>query len=394
MEKQLQTNEIFSFKDRNIQITTQCVSLRDSDGNLINIDIKPQLTDKQGNKTQWAVKKQGNAQLAASYNRIHYSTGRKYPSKSVIDRVTNCAGYLIYNYSLQTQQTNLKQVYLCKNRFCPVCQGRIARRQGFEANQVLSTYAKQNPGTRYLMMTLTIKNCPYNQLGSRLDLLNKAFYKFRRRRIYTDNFTGAIKVIEITTNRTNKEFHPHLHIILSTKEAYFSKSNSSYITSADLSSAWAEIINQEIAVVDIRAIYSKTKSGDKVVVDSTESDFSDAVKEVTKYVTKSEDYLIYSNSPEGKTKINPVETDEILSHLYKHTFKRRLISYIGDLGLVKKQLFGVKTSDDEFTDEELLGDELVEAIDEDSLELVYAYNYHLGDYLLDAVNKATKYYRE
>lgn len=393
MIKQLQTNEILSHKDRNEQITTQCVSLRDSDGNLIPVDIKPQLTDKQGNKTQWAIKKQGNAQLAASYTRINEKTNRKYPSKSVIDRVINCAGYLIYNYSITTKKTNLKQVYLCKNRFCPVCQSRIARRQGFEANQVLSTYAKQNPGTRYLMMTLTIKNCPYNQLGSRLDLLNKAFYKFRRRRIYTDNFTGAIKVIEITTNRTNKEFHPHLHIILSTKEAYFSKSNSSYITSTDLSSAWAEIINQEMAVVDIRAIYNKTKSGDKVVVDSSQANYSDAVKEVTKYVTKSEDYLIYTESPGGKLKINPDETDEILSHLYKHTFKRRLISYIGDLGRVKKQLFGDK-SDEEFTNEELLGDELVEAIDEDSLELVYAYNYHLGDYLLDAINKATKYYRE
>jgi hypothetical protein len=110
-----------------------------------------------------------------------------------------------------------------------------------------------------LLLTLTVKHNKSHSLRVVLDKVNRAFNCLRRRPIYKDNVTGAVKVVEIKWNEENG-WHPHLHLICDAK----------WIPYEVLRAVWFEITGDSTQV-DIRRIKSSAK----------------VARYVTKYLTKS-----------------------------------------------------------------------------------------------------------
>lgn len=305
----------------------------------------------------WRDKKVKNQLLAKAYRRIKLKKKHRfYMSGKTIERVENCAGILAFQVS--EDKKVLQQAYFCKNRFCPICAWRGSLRLAKDNRRILNEYLSQSRDNRLIFLTLTIKNCEGSELRETIAKLNYAFKKIRNRNFYKKNFLGDIKTIEVTVNRENLTFHPHLHVVLAVKEFYFSKNNENYISTQSWAQIWADAIKQDMAIVDVRAI----KKGE------TEK----ANLEISKYISKDSDYLRF-REVDGNFVVDEAKTDYILFSLINQTKGLRFVSYAGILKKIKKDL-QIKDI------EEYNNDDLVDSDSNEELDsrLIVLYRWSVG----------------
>src|SRR5467141_1715975 len=69
------------------------------------------------------------------------------------------------------QKYTLKNAWFCRVRHCPVCQWRRSLMWQAKVYQALPALLRDFPDTRFLFMTLTIRNCPVNELRQTLKLM-------------------------------------------------------------------------------------------------------------------------------------------------------------------------------------------------------------------------------
>jgi hypothetical protein len=143
----------------------------------------------------------------------------------------------------------------CRCRVCPSCAKAYAKEVSDGIKRIYE--AMEWP----LLLTLTVKHSKEDSLQKLLDKLERGLNCLRRRPIWKDNVTGAVKVLEIKWSEENG-WHPHLHMICDAKWIAYEK----------LRDTWLSITGDS-SQVDIRRI----KSSDK------------AARYITKYLTKSMD---------------------------------------------------------------------------------------------------------
>ncbi len=107
----------------------------------------------------------------------------------------------------------------CRIRHCPVCQWRRAMRWQALTLKKLSKIAEEFPYSRWLFLTLTIKDCLITRLKTTIQKLNKAFLNLTRRSFFPA--FGWLKSLEISLNGSH--VHPHFHCLLLVDESYFSE---------------------------------------------------------------------------------------------------------------------------------------------------------------------------
>ncbi len=106
----------------------------------------------------------------------------------------------------------------CRVRTCPVCQWRRSLMWKAKAYQALPKVVKDFPKHRWLFLTLTVKNCPVEELRSTLTHLNKSFVRLTKLKDWPAD--GWIKSVEVTRGRDGNA-HPHLHALLMVPASYF-----------------------------------------------------------------------------------------------------------------------------------------------------------------------------
>lgn len=100
----------------------------------------------------------------------------------------------------------------CKHRFCPLCSPRRARRIRARLKWIFK-HVDLEPGVRFVMITLS---CPSSQdLDKGILHLVKSFRRLRQRAFWKRYVQGGAYIIEIT--RSKAGWHPHLHIIATSK---------------------------------------------------------------------------------------------------------------------------------------------------------------------------------
>lgn len=252
-----------------------------------------------GRETPWAAHKaQSQIVAAAMYD--------DYPQHAA--RMVNCAERLTFIRDWQDQaqpgRLRLAKAYFCRNRLCPICQWRRSLKMGAQARAALEYIARHNP-KRYVMLTLTVRNCAPDQLGRTLDLLQGGWQRLMQRRQVRSAVQGYIKSTEITYNRKTGTMHPHIHALLAVNRSYFTSRY--YIKQADWAALWAKAARLDYnPSVDIRRA-----TGDAA-----------SIAEVTKYSTKPGDY------------INPQDVGEmqsVLGALMECCTKRRFCAWGGCL---------------------------------------------------------------
>jgi len=218
----------------------------------------------------WDTRKAAADDVAALYAQAPADTVAKHAAK-----VAACSQTVVLTdvVNQATGETGRKaESWKCRERHCPICQSARARKLHRAFCAALPAIMAQVPHGAFLLLTLTIRNCPITELRETLADMGKAW----KRLIRNPEFhivRGWVRGTEVTRSG-NGEAHPHFHALLLVPPSYFGKS---YIKQAQWCELWREAGKLDYSPsVDIRR------------VKTPESGLSEAIKAATYSVKPSE----------------------------------------------------------------------------------------------------------
>lgn len=176
---------------------------------------RPALADLSDRDQVWD-KHRANADKVSN----HYRGNRRFNQYS--QRIDFCSQFLDFRLVPEAEEGILKLKLsasrFCRVRTCPVCQWRRSLMWKAKAYQALPKVVKDFPKHRWLFLTLTVKNCPVEELRSTLTHINKSFVRLTKLKDWPAD--GWIKSVEVTRGRDGNA-HPHLHCLLMVPASYF-----------------------------------------------------------------------------------------------------------------------------------------------------------------------------
>ena len=208
----------------------------------------------------------------------------------------------------------------CRNRLCPMCNWRRSLKMYSQVSQITDKILTTRK-SRFIFVTLTVKNPDAEHLTETLDLMNKGFsYITSNSRTFApaQNLKNPCRDIlkplksHITAKNT---YHPHIHCIFQVRTSYFTKG---YIKKSDWVELWQKAMNLDYQP----SVHVKT-------IKETDNDKTKAVAEVAKYPTKSADLLKIEDEKQAV---------QALIALTKTMKGRRLITFGGDFATIKREL--------------------------------------------------------
>jgi hypothetical protein len=285
------------------------------------------------------------------------------------ERMSTC------NYSLlmaeTTDQTTgelkykLKQASNCNCRTCPICTWLRARVWQKRLTQGIPLMLEANPNIRFLFLTLTIPNCPVNELRTAINLLSDSFTKLIQRKALQPFLRGYFRVIEVTkSDSPSGNAHPHIHAILAVAPGYFS---TYYLTQAKWQELWADCTGITNAIIDIRRVKAPKGS------DNPYLSLAKEVCKVAQYTSKS-----------GKSEHYNTSKDILSDRDWFIEYSKQIActKAITKGGLFKQYL----------KDKEVTGEEILEAVNEadksDVDNILIRFKWH-SDYKKYATEKAS-----
>ena len=219
----------------------------------------------------------------------------KHLSENNLRLIEECGTYLEFYADKSLEVKKLSKANFCKNRFCPLCSWRKARRDAFTIS-ILMEYLKQEHNLDFIMLTLTAPNVVAEELKDEITRYNKCFRFLTRRKEFKALSKGYVRKLEVTYNAERDDFHPHFHIIIAVKKSYFTSKE--YLSKKRWLALWREVMKDDtITQVDVR----------KVNTNDTK-----AISEIAKYSAKDTDYMT---------------SDVVFDAFYKALKGRQLITY-------------------------------------------------------------------
>lgn len=195
-------------------------------------------------------------------------------------KITGCAERLWFAWQIGEtgeEKLKLRAAWFCRNRQCSICQWRKSLVWRAKAFQVLPKIVEAYPKHRFILLTLTIRNCQVTELRATLEKMGKAWMRLTKRKQWPAD--GWIRSVEITRG-SDDTCHPHYHCLLMVKPSYFSHG---YINQQTWTDLWQQSLKIEYApVVDVRTV--KPKKG-------TDNDNVGAILETLKYTVKPSDMM-------------------------------------------------------------------------------------------------------
>lgn len=230
-------------------------------------------------------------------------------------RIADCSGLLEFAFiPLETGEVKLKLVAsrFCRVRHCPVCQWRRQLLWRARFFQALPKITSDYPKARFLFLTLTVRNCPIQELRSQIVQMNQGWKRFSQKKVFPA--LGWLRTTEVTRS-TLGDAHPHFHAILMVNQSYFKKGYLSYETWRQL---WRDCLRLDYdPMLNIQSVKNTTKN-----FDGLNEELLKGFCEVIKYSLKPEDLL-----PRGNEDISKYR--EWLVELTSQMHKTRSISVGG-----------------------------------------------------------------
>lgn len=169
------------------------------------------------------------------------------------DRITNCSDLLVFAFQVaDTGECALKlqAAKFCRVRHCPVCQWRRSLMWRAKAFKVLPTVIEQYPKSRFIFLTLTVKNCQLSELRETLVWMNKAWTLLTKRKEWPAQ--GWIKSVEVTRSHDDSA-HPHFHCLVMVPPSYFK--GGAYLSQERWSELWQACLRVDYSpIVHVQAI--------------------------------------------------------------------------------------------------------------------------------------------
>lgn len=162
------------------------------------------LTDtKAEHSDKWTAHK---AQAQALAQLLRFSKSWKYGG--AVDR---CATQLWLNHYKDSNRYKVRPFSTCKKRFCPLCAWVRSQQLWGYASYNLPELVKGKGRLRYRLLTLTVKNCQYEDLRTTVKAMIKAVRQLVKAKEW--DAVGWVRSLEITYNEQDETYHPHLHIL-------------------------------------------------------------------------------------------------------------------------------------------------------------------------------------
>ena len=212
-------------------------------------------------------------------------------------RIDECSQNLEFGWVLVSTDTGelklrLKHAWFCRVRHCPICQWRRALMwvaRFFDAfPRIYAAYHEM----RYIMLTLTVKNCSISELRATVNQMNTAWKRLSQRKDFPA--LGFVRSLEVTRGKDGSA-HPHFHILLAVPPSYFSRN---YLSKDKWAVLWQDAMRLDYKpVCDVRIVKEKPKKGQLVEGVQTESTadpmkaLMSAITETIKYTTKPADMV-------------------------------------------------------------------------------------------------------
>ena len=184
------------------------------------------------------------------------------------ERISKCSSILGFADSVnkETGEINwkLRTASFCRVRHCPVCNWRRTLRNTARFLSALPNLTAKYPTHRYLFLTLTVPNCPVNELKSTIQAMNKGWVKLTKRKEFKP-IKGFVRSTEVT-RAENGFAHPHFHCLLIVQSNYFAKN---YIKQARWLELWQQSLGRDdVKIVDVRAVKSDNGQIEKAVLET------------------------------------------------------------------------------------------------------------------------------
>ncbi len=196
-------------------------------------------------------------------------------------RIQECSQRLGFAFQAQDSgelKLRLQQAKFCRVRHCPVCQWRRVLKWRAKFFTAVPRVMEAHPNTRWLFLTLTVRNCHVSELRATLGQMNKAWNRMVQRKQFPA--LGFVRSTEVTRSKDG-DAHPHFHCLLLVSNNYFSGQN--YITQARWSELWQQALRVDyLPIVDVRSVKPRHGKVDTL---------SHALLETLKYTVKVDDLL-------------------------------------------------------------------------------------------------------
>jgi plasmid rolling circle replication initiator protein Rep len=214
-------------------------------------------------------------------------------------RIDECAQNLEFGFVLVSTETGetklrLKLARFCRVRYCPVCQWRRALMWVSRFFDAFPRIYAAYPDMRYIMLTLTVRNCSITDLRSTVDQMSKAWQRLSQRKSFPA--LGFVRSLEVTRGKDGSA-HPHFHILLAVPPSYFGKN---YLSKDKWAALWQDAMRLDYKpVCDVRIVKPR-KDKEPVLVEGmavpdTIPDpmkvLMSAITETIKYTTKPADMV-------------------------------------------------------------------------------------------------------
>lgn len=175
---------------------------------------------------------------------------KKYKSEAMNLRISDCAS-LIGFLKTENNQARLSGGNFCNSRFCPFCDMRKARKDGYILLFLLN-YLNKIEKKELIFLTLTAPNVVKELLTKEIEDFNKSFKRLSETKSFKNICKGYIRKLEVTYNSKENTFHPHFHCVLAVNKSYFKKSEL-YISQKKWLEMWQKAKkDNSITQVDVR----------------------------------------------------------------------------------------------------------------------------------------------
>lgn len=300
-------------------------------------------------KSAWDVRKISSLNVAGSF-----SISRSYRQQRQAERIKVCANYLHF-VLLQDGKISFKDAKFCGSPACANCAARRAQKMLARFLKAFPSIHQDYPTMRYVLLTLTVKNCHVSELNDTIKLMNAAWKRLSERKAFPA--LGFIRSLEVTKEedkfdkkgnliqKANVDYvHPHFHILLGLPSSYFG--GYSYLSTEKWAALWRQALRVDYdPICDVRIVkprkkdrdgkeYDTTKIVDGVSTEWTQDALMASVSEVVKYAVKPSD-----------TKADDDKSKRFVCDLFAQLQNVRCVA-LG--GIFKEYL---KKSDKEYKDE-------------------------------------------
>lgn len=258
-----------------------------------------------GKDRNWRGRKILSLKLANIFEILGYNA-------KMIDRVASCGSFLSFIRD-SDGILRLYQAFFCKNKLCPMCNWRRAMKYSYQTSRIVDVAMQREPKGRFLFLTLTVKNILGDELKNTLTKMSEGFNRLFKYKRVQKNLLGYLRSVEVTYNEQEKNYHPHIHVLLFVRPNYFSGRGDNYISQSEWGELWAKSLKSDyVPMVDIRAVKPTGKG------------LKGAILETAKYPTKPMDLNL--------------NHAHVVDDLYKGLHRKRQLGYGGIFKIIKKEL--------------------------------------------------------